>query len=694
MKVPAIISAVLLFSITTFAQVHLPVRRISSNVPSADYITSYGQSIMRGISDPVKTVLPNSGANLTAPCAPQGSRRFIRACYLITPEEMKNSQFGGNLVSSVGWTWIALDMQNITTTGMLRVYLKNTSDTSYSRGTSFASAISGMTKLIDGFITLPFGEGTYSLDVPSGGPGTSSFSAISDSGIYVAFEYESTGPLALPVGSPTVSCNDSLASSIAFNTKSTAHSDTLTISGSRPETRFGDSVPDVVEILSIYTMGVLPFPFGFPDTLGIKITNNTPHTVNDFRVSSINTENSSFVFDTIFSASATLTAIELRLPTLWEPQEDIVIVKALPGDVTDFQQQYCHTITPDAYNHADPCLPEDGGLGFTGINGKFVAAFRNYSTQIYPIDVIDHCFVNDSSGGLQQYRLQVYLANPLGKPGALLYTSPVLLSPPGNNYSQGLSHHLVNPVFIPPGAKFFVGYLQLLANNINACFQYECPIREDAFYYAITDTGTIWKPFETDSLKYRLDLGPRTCRNIKVKLYLEGFFDGSSMIRDDVILELRGFNSPFALVGTDTSRVDSTGCVYFNFPASNSASSYYFVVKHRNHLETWSHASPEFIDSCNAEYNFTDSVTKAYGNNMKFVPALALRGGGGFCIYGGDVNQDGAIDASDASLVDNDAYNFVNGYVDTDVNGDEITDATDALIVDNNAYNFVGVLRP
>ena len=694
MKVPAMISAVLLSCITAYSQVSLPVSSKPFHIPVTGYVTEHGQSVMRGISDPVKTVLPNSGANLTLPCAPQGSRRFIRACYLITPEEMKNSQFGANTVTSVGWTWIALDMQNITTTGVLRVYLGNTSDSVYSRGTSFASAISGMTKLIDGFITLPFGEGTYSIDVPSGGPGTSSFSAIPDSGIYVAFEYETTGPLALPVGSPTVSCNDSVASSIAFNTRSTAHSDTLTISGSRPETRFGDSVPDEVEILSIYTMGVLPFPFGFPDTLGIKIVNSTPHTVNDFRVSSINTQNSSYVFDTIFSASASLTAIELSLPTLWEPQEDIVIVKALPGDVTDFQQLYCHTITPDAYNHADPCLPEDGGLGFTGINGKFVAAFHNYSTQVYPIDVIDHCFVNDSSGGLQQYRLQVYLANPSGKPGAILYTSPVLLSPPGNNFSQTVSHHLINPVFIPPGAKFFVGYLQMFTNNINACFQYEMPIREESFYYALTDTGTIWRPFESDSLKYRLDLGPRTCRNIKVKLFLEGFFDGNSMVRDDVILELRGFNSPYPLIGTDTARVDSTGCVYFNFPGSDPVSSYYFVVKHRNHLETWSHASPEMIDSCNAEYDFTDSVTKAYGSNMKFVPALALRGGGGFCIYAGDVNQDGTVDAGDASLVDNDAYNFATGYISTDLNGDLNVDASDALLVDNNAYSFVSLLRP
>jgi len=58
------------------------------------------------------------------------------------------------------------------------------------------------------------------------------------------------------------------------------------------------------------------------------------------------------------------------------------------------------------------------------------------------------------------------------------------------------------------------------------------------------------------------------------------------------------------------------------------------------------------------------------------------------------VNQDGIIDGSDGALVDNDAFNFVTGYVATDLNGDGIVDGSDYLIADNNSSLFIGVIRP
>ncbi len=56
--------------------------------------------------------------------------------------------------------------------------------------------------------------------------------------------------------------------------------------------------------------------------------------------------------------------------------------------------------------------------------------------------------------------------------------------------------------------------------------------------------------------------------------------------------------------------------------------------------------------------------------------------------------MDGIIDAGDMSLADNDAYNFITGYVSTDVNGDDFVDATDLSIIDNNAFNTISLIRP
>ncbi|MEO6694021.1 MAG: dockerin type I domain-containing protein, partial [Ignavibacteria bacterium] len=89
-------------------------------------------------------------------------------------------------------------------------------------------------------------------------------------------------------------------------------------------------------------------------------------------------------------------------------------------------------------------------------------------------------------------------------------------------------------------------------------------------------------------------------------------------------------------------------------------------------------------------YNFTPAANTAYGNNQIQVDISPAR----FAVYSGDVDQDGVVDATDASLVDNDALNFITGYVMTDVDGNNFVDASDASIVDNNALNFVALSRP
>jgi hypothetical protein len=65
-----------------------------------------------------------------------------------------------------------------------------------------------------------------------------------------------------------------------------------------------------------------------------------------------------------------------------------------------------------------------------------------------------------------------------------------------------------------------------------------------------------------------------------------------------------------------------------------------------------------------------------------------------FAVYGGDVNRDGAVDATDVALIDNDAFGFLGGYLVTDLTGDNFVDGTDFAIADNNAANFVSVARP
>jgi hypothetical protein len=65
-----------------------------------------------------------------------------------------------------------------------------------------------------------------------------------------------------------------------------------------------------------------------------------------------------------------------------------------------------------------------------------------------------------------------------------------------------------------------------------------------------------------------------------------------------------------------------------------------------------------------------------------------------YAIYGGNVNQDLSVDASDMAAVDNAATSLLHGYYPEDVNGDGTVDATDLALIDNNVTGLIHVIKP
>jgi len=179
-----------------------------------------------------------------------------------------------------------------------------------------------------------------------------------------------------------------------------------------------------------------------------------------------------------------------------------------------------------------------------------------------------------------------------------------------------------------------------------------------------------------------------------VKLITEGLYNtatGELNTGDTVRAFLCANESPFNKIDSSISIVDpvSFDCSFgfFNAPTGT----YYIAVKHRNTIETWSKSGGEpFIVATTMNYDFTTKSLQAYGSNMIHVNASPVL----FAFYAGDVNQDGTVDATDVSAIDNDAANFVGGYVVTDLTGDNFVDGTDFAISDNNAANFVSTVLP
>ncbi len=177
-----------------------------------------------------------------------------------------------------------------------------------------------------------------------------------------------------------------------------------------------------------------------------------------------------------------------------------------------------------------------------------------------------------------------------------------------------------------------------------------------------------------------------TAANVQLTAMIEGFYDGTTMVPDTVTVELHNTSAPYGLVEQRKMVLNSSGQGTGFFSAVAEAASYYVVVKHRNSIETWSASGQSFTNGT-LSYDFTTAQNKAYGNNL-------IQKGSKWCIYSGDVNQDGCVDLSDLIFVDNDNANFSTGYVASDVNGDNISDLSDMIIVDNNNAAFVEKVVP
>lgn len=175
------------------------------------------------------------------------------------------------------------------------------------------------------------------------------------------------------------------------------------------------------------------------------------------------------------------------------------------------------------------------------------------------------------------------------------------------------------------------------------------------------------------------------------KIIIQGSYNPVSdvMISDTVAVYLRDAASPYEVLDFAAAVVDSSGNGLFQFSNAVNGADYYIQLEHRNSLETWSNMPQQFSENT-LNYDFTTAANKAYGDNMIQIDASPVR----FAIYSGDVDQDGAVDGSDISLIDNDAANFASGYLPTDLNGDFIIDGADMAVADNNAANFVTVIRP
>jgi subtilisin family serine protease len=172
-----------------------------------------------------------------------------------------------------------------------------------------------------------------------------------------------------------------------------------------------------------------------------------------------------------------------------------------------------------------------------------------------------------------------------------------------------------------------------------------------------------------------------TLKALVEAMYVSGG-ETAMTITPSVTVELHNA-STLVVVDSITGTLSTAGVGSFPFTSAVNGTPYYIVVKSANTIEIWS-ASTQSFTSGALSYDFTSGPDKAYTDGSN--PSLALHTN--YCIYSGDVNQDGFVTGDDFQEVDNDAANFDYHFA-SDVNGDSFITGDDFQFIDNNASIFV-----
>lgn len=171
--------------------------------------------------------------------------------------------------------------------------------------------------------------------------------------------------------------------------------------------------------------------------------------------------------------------------------------------------------------------------------------------------------------------------------------------------------------------------------------------------------------------------------NLNLKVLLEAI----SPRQDTITVSIAYENNPYQIIESENIYLQQDGSGTAKFTLADNVNRYYLIITHRNSIKTWSRLNGETFSSNTMNYDFSLNSSMAYGNNLKMVNSQAY-------IFSGDVDQDGTIDGSDLSHVDNFIGAPNSGNIVSDLNNDGITDGADISQVENNIMHSVNSIAP
>ncbi|HNB82198.1 MAG TPA: GEVED domain-containing protein, partial [Chitinophagaceae bacterium] len=218
-------------------------------------------------------------------------------------------------------------------------------------------------------------------------------------------------------------------------------------------------------------------------------------------VAGTNTFTDNQVISSLAPGATAIVSFAPYTPSTLSSGDIITVTATASGDQNpaNDSRNWSQDVTPNVYTYKNTAVGNNGGVGFNGATGDFVAKFNSHIGANPPYNVyspqINEIKVDLTTSG-QQYQLGIWDATgPSATPGVNLWTSPILTSAVGTAF--------VPVPNVSVNGDYYVGVRQIGTVNVGFAFQNESPIRPGTFFYTSPTGSTTWTDFATSSSPFR-----------------------------------------------------------------------------------------------------------------------------------------------------------------------------------------------
>ncbi len=228
----------------------------------------------------VEAPLDNTTTQVRAPNG-LSTYAYLRACALVMQSELTNIPTGSTL-TLFGFTISPTTTMTIPVSGNFTVYLENTTNTTYLKGTTWSTIPSPMTTVFANVMTIPISTSATSVILTLSTP-----FVYTGGGLYVAYDWYSAGPFSTIQTTYFADGGANLNPGCASGNSASSAPATLGTTAFRPSFLFGFANPytNDMQLVGLESPGKVNVSFNTGHNIKALIRNSSSATQNNINVS-------------------------------------------------------------------------------------------------------------------------------------------------------------------------------------------------------------------------------------------------------------------------------------------------------------------------------------------------------------------------------------------------------------------------